>query len=205
MTQQKPRFNTLTDRARYYTGGFTSALGQRVHQIGIHPDTITLVGLLIVAVSAYVIAIGHFFWGGVIMLVGAPLDALDGAVARAMGRQDKFGALFDSTLDRYADGFIFIALAYYFSDRGDQGMMLVSLAALLGSSLVPYVRAHAEGLHYECKIGLLSRMERVAIIFAMLFTGWIEIGVWILAIFSNITAIQRVLYVRRQMQGEKTA
>ncbi len=205
MTQQKPHFNTLTDRARYYTGGFTTALGQRVHQMGIHPDVITLVGLLIVAISAYVIATGHFFWGGVIMLLGAPLDALDGAVARAMGRKDKFGALFDSTLDRYADGFVFIALAYYFSEQGDQGMLLVSLAALLGSFLVPYVRARAEGLHYECKIGLLSRMERVAIIFAMLFTGWIEIGVWILAIFSNITAIQRVLYVRRQMQGEKTA
>jgi len=205
MTQQKPHFNTLTDRARYYTGGFTTALGQRVHQMGIHPDVITLVGLLIVAISAYVIATGHFFWGGVIMLLGAPLDALDGAVARAMGRKDKFGALFDSTQDRYADGFVFIALAYYFSEQGDQGMLLVSLAALLGSFLVPYVRARAEGLHYECKIGLLSRMERVAIIFAMLFTGWIEIGVWILAIFSNITAIQRVLYVRRQMQGEKTA
>ncbi len=191
------RFNTLTDRMRYYTQGLTTALGNRLYRMGVHPDAITALGLVIVAVAAYVASQGHFFWAGVILLLGTPLDALDGAVARAMQRQDKFGALFDSTLDRYADGFIFMALAYHASVWGNERVMLLSMAALLGSLLVSYVRARAEGLDIDCKVGLLTRMERVFILLAMLLTGWIEIGLWILAIGTHLTVIQRVWYVYR--------
>jgi len=191
------RFNTLTDRVRYHTRGVTTSLGNKLYRMGVHPDAITAFGLVIVAVAAYVASQGHFFWAGVILLLGMPLDALDGAVARAMQRQDKFGALFDSTLDRYADGFIFMALAYHSSIWGNERVMLLSMAALLGSLLVSYVRARAEGLDVDCKVGLLTRMERVFILLAMLLTGWVEIGLWILAIGTHLTVIQRVWYVYR--------
>ncbi len=191
------RFNTLTDRMRYHTRGLTTSLGTRLYRMGVHPDAITAFGLVIVAIAAYIASQGHFFWAGVILLLGMPLDALDGAVARAMQRQDKFGALFDSTLDRYADGFIFMALAYHSSVWGNERVMLLSMAALLGSLLVSYVRARAEGLDVDCKVGLLTRMERVFILLAMLLTGWIEIGLWILAVGTHLTVIQRVWYVYR--------
>lgn len=199
-----PRFNTLTDRARFYTGDLTASLGRRLYGWGVHPDTITALGLVIVAIAAYVAAQGHFFWAAIILLLGTPLDALDGAVARAMQRQDRFGALFDSTLDRYADGFIFTSLAYYFGKWGNERVMLLSMAALLGSLLVSYVRARAEGLDVDCKVGLLTRMERVVIILAMLLTGWIEAGLWILAIGTHLTVVQRVWHVRQALlrQGD---
>jgi len=198
MAQQKspPRFNTLTDRVRYYTGGLTRRLGTLLHAWGVHPDVITFLGLVMVAVGALVASQGEFFWAAVILLAGTPLDALDGAVARAMQRTDKFGAMFDSTLDRYADGFIFMGLAYHFSGEGNQAGVLLSIAALLGSILVSYVRARAEGLNLDCKVGLLTRMERVIIILVMLATGLVIPGLWILAVGTHVTVIQRVWYVR---------
>lgn len=202
---QPQRFNTLTDRARFYTRDLTGTLGRKLHEIGVHPDAITAVGLLIVAIAAYVAAQGHFFWAGLIMLLGTPLDALDGAVARAMQRTDRFGALFDSTLDRYADGFIFMALAYHASVAGNERVMLLSMVALLGSLLVSYVRARAEGLDVDCKVGVLTRMERIVIIIAMLLTGWIEAGLWLLAIGTHVTVIQRVWYVHRTLSREGSA
>jgi CDP-diacylglycerol--glycerol-3-phosphate 3-phosphatidyltransferase len=205
MQQGKP--TTLTDRVRLYTGGFTSRVGYQLHRLGIHPDTITVAGLAVVAIAAYVASQGHFFGSAIIMIAGMPLDALDGAVARAMQRTDKFGAFLDSTLDRYADGFIFMALAYYFSEKGDSTTMLVSMAALLGSILVSYARARAEGLDLDCKVGLLTRMERVLIILAMLLTGQVRLGLWVLAVGTHLTVLQRGWHVYRliKQQGERSA
>lgn len=194
------RFTTLTDLMRFLTGGLTSRIGKQLHAWGVHPDAVTLVGLMIVAVAGYVAAQGEFFWAAIIILVGTPLDAVDGAIARVIQRQDQFGALWDSTLDRYSDGFIFMGLAYYFSDQGNQTAMLLSIAALLGSLLVSYVRARAEGLKQDCKVGLFTRMERVIVILVMLLTGWVVPGLWILVIGTHFTVLQRVWYVRRTMQ-----
>jgi CDP-diacylglycerol--glycerol-3-phosphate 3-phosphatidyltransferase len=208
MARKPSQFATLTDMARFYTGGITSRLGMQLHKAGVHPDVITIVGLGVVAIASFVAAQGHFFWAAVILILGAPLDALDGAVARAMQRKDKFGALLDSTLDRYADGFLFMGLAYYLCEKGNSFGVVLSIAGLLGSLLVSYVRARAEGLDMECKIGLFTRMERTITIFAMLLTGWIIPGLWVLAIGTNFTAIQRMWHVNRlmkqQQQGENS-
>jgi CDP-diacylglycerol--glycerol-3-phosphate 3-phosphatidyltransferase len=209
--QQKSsrRFDTLTDLMRYLTGGLTSRIGRWLSAWGIHPDLITLVGLVFVAVAAVVIARGQFLAGAIILIVGMPLDALDGAVARAMNRRDRFGALWDSTLDRYADGFIFLALAYYYSGRGDQTAVALCVLAGMGTQLVSYVRARAEGLNLTCKVGLFTRMERVVVILLMLITGWVMAGLWVLAIGTNFTVFQRVWHVYRtmknQQQGETTS
>ncbi len=200
-----PHFNTLTDRVRYHTSGLTTWLGRTLWRAGIHPDWITATGLVIVAVAALVVSQGHFFWAGVILLLGMPLDALDGAVARAMARTGKFGAFFDSTLDRYADGFLFMAFAYYFTTRGSEAGVLLSVLALLGSVLVSYTRARAEGLDVECKVGLLTRMERVGILLAMLLTGWVLPGLWILVIGTHITVLQRIVHVYRQLRAREAA
>lgn len=188
---QQGKQHTLTDWVRLYTGGLTNRLGHQLHALGIHPDFITTLGLATVAIAAIFIAQGEFFWAAIIMIAGMPLDALDGAVARAMQRTNKFGAFLDSTLDRYADGFIFMGFATYFSDQGDQTMMLVSMAALLGSILVSYTRARSEGLDIDCKVGLMTRMERVFILLAMLLTGYVTVGLWVLAVGTHFTVLQR--------------
>ncbi len=205
MTGRKsPRhFNTLTDYMRDRTGGLTSAVGRWLYTRGVHPDLITFVGLLVVAAAAYLASQGEFFWAAIVIIVGAPLDAVDGAVARAMGRTDKFGALWDSVLDRYADGFLFMALAYYYSKAGNQTAMLLAVLALLGTELVSYARARAEGINIDCKVGLFTRMERMVVILAMLLTGYVIAGLWVLAIGTNFTVAQRVWHVYRVVQRQK--
>ncbi len=199
--QQSPRkFNTLTDYVRYLTGGLTSAVGRWLYAHGVHPDVITFVGLIIVVVAAYVAAQGEFFWAAIIIIAGAPLDAVDGAVARAMDRTDKFGALWDSTLDRYADGFLFMGIGYYYSTQGNQTAVLLAMLALIGTQLVSYVRARAEGIDVDCKVGLFTRMERMFVILAMLLTGYVIAGLWVLAIGTNFTVLQRVWHVYAEIQ-----
>jgi CDP-diacylglycerol--glycerol-3-phosphate 3-phosphatidyltransferase len=184
---------TLSDRMRRRFSGLTSSAGNAVYHMGIHPDTITIVGLLVVALGALCIALGQIQLGGVLLLFSLPLDALDGAVARAMQRTDRFGSVLDSTLDRYADGLIFGALAYYFAGRGEQLNLVLALASLMGSFVVSYVRARAGEADLSVKIGLFSRFERVVTLLLMLLIPpLLSLGLWILAIGTNITGVQRL-------------
>ena len=138
------------------------------------------------------------------LILSFPLDAVDGAVARAMNRSSVFGMVLDSTLDRYADGFIFASLSYYFAVQDRFDMMGLSLLALVGSFLVSYVRARADDakVGVVTKVGLFTRVERVVVILVMILgVGlskqllFLEIGVLILAIGTNFTALQRLLFV----------
>ena len=194
---------TLSDRMRKQFSGLTSSAGMAVYHLGIHPDTITIVGLMVVALGALCIAVGQIQLGGVLLLLSLPLDALDGAVARAMQRKDRFGSVLDSTLDRYADGLIFGALIYYFAGRGEQLNLILALASLMGSFVVSYVRARAGEADLSVKIGLFSRFERVVTLLLMLLIPpLLTLGLWILAIGTNLTGVQRLWYVYRHLDKE---
>lgn len=173
-------------------------LGRTLHRMGVHPDMITLLGLVIVGVASVIIARGEFQLGGIILVLGLPLDALDGAVARAMGRKGNFGGVLNSTLDRYADAFIFGGLSYHFAVQGQFDNMLLCLAALTGGFVVSYVRARAGEAGLSVKVGLLDRFVRVIIIIAVLLVPPLTIlGLWVLAVGANFTALQRIWYVYR--------
>ena len=167
-TQPEKKPNILTDRVRVVVDGIVTPIGNTLHRLGVHPDTVTVCGLLVVAAAAVLIALGRMQVAALVLLLGLPLDAIDGAVARAMQRTDKFGAVLDSTLDRYADGFIFGALSYYFAGQGRLTMLLLAQAALLGSLMVSYIRARAGGIRVDTRVGLFTRMERLAVIIVML-------------------------------------
>ena len=195
-TQTKNKRTIFTDRVRGWVSGILTPLGNILYRLGVHPDMVTIFGLAVVAIGAIVIGRGMFHIGGLILLVALPLDAVDGAVARAMERKGKFGAILDSAMDRYADGFIFAALSYYFAGHDQLNMMLISQAALLGSLLVSYVRARAGGVRVDTKIGYFSRLERVIVIIVMLFVpSLLNWGVILLAIGTHITVIQRLWFV----------
>jgi CDP-diacylglycerol--glycerol-3-phosphate 3-phosphatidyltransferase len=173
--------------------------GRFLHERGVHPDTVTVVGFLLVMVAGVLITQEMLFVAGIILLLGFPLDALDGTVARL--RHDigerPFGGFLDSTLDRYADGVIFGSLAFYGQQINSDTIMILALVAMVGASMVSYTRARAEGLGLVCKVGIFTRMERVIALLVLLFTGWVLPVLWILAIGTQITAIQRILYVRK--------
>lgn len=194
MPQSSPQ--TLTDQMRELGYGLINPIGQALHRLGVHPDTITIIGCGLVLLACMPVALGDTRLGGVLLLLALPCDVLDGAVARAMQRKGKFGAVLDSSLDRYADGFIFVALSYTFAVQGRFGWFLAAQAALLGTFMVSYLRARADGVGVTAKIGLLSRMERSVIIIPMLlFPALLEPGVVILAVGTNITSLQRLWFV----------
>jgi len=128
-------------------------------------------------------------------LFAASFDALDGALARLTGRQSRFGAFFDSTLDRYSEAVIYGGLLIYYVDQGVRTEPLLVYAAIIGSLMVSYSRARAEGLGLECKVGIATRLERVLIIAAGLILNQVTLALWLVAIFANLTAVQRIVYV----------
>ena len=121
-----------------------------------------------------------------------------------MNQRSPFGAVLDSTLDRYADGFIFCSLSYYFAVQNQYGMMLLPLAALIGSYSVSYVRSRASNpdVQLVVKVGWFTRLERLVIMIVMLwFHQWLLIvGLWLLAVGTNITALQRLRYVYKNIE-----
>lgn len=205
MSKDERQFNSLTDRLRYYTRDLTGWLGQQGLRLGLHPDLITVLGLVIVVIAAWLAAQGQFLAAGIVLIVGMPLDALDGAIARAMQRQNRFGALLDSSLDRYADGFMFFGLAYYFAAHGQLNEMSLAIVALIGAYGVSYVRARAEGLDIgSIKEGWFDRLVRTIILILTLLTGLIVPGLIVLAIGNHLTALQRIIIVWRATRNDPT-
>lgn len=209
MTKNHPA--TLTDRLRQLTQKPLNYIGRLLAGWGVHPDAVTVAGLAMVIAAAALIAQGSFLPAGLLLLVSLPLDAVDGAVARARNRSGKFGMVLDSTLDRYADGFIFAALGYYFAVQDRFDMLTLALLALIGSFLVSYVRARAEDakIGLRVTVGWFTRVERViALLIMILAMGLfgnpiaLEIGMVILAIGAHLTALQRLLFVYRALKKQ---
>lgn len=175
---------------------------------GVRPNTITSVGALVVIASAVAFGLGAIRLGAGLLLFSGILDTLDGDVARATGQTTKFGAFYDSTLDRVGDGVTFIGIAGYLltgpSIRFPVLGAVICMVAVLASLLVSYARARAEGLGLDCKVGLVQRAERIILIgVPTLFVGAgpgglvLESIVALLALGSVITVVQRFMYVYR--------
>jgi CDP-diacylglycerol--glycerol-3-phosphate 3-phosphatidyltransferase len=184
----------------------------------VNPNLFTTLGFLVSIVSASLFVLGYPRWGGALVLLSGTFDIIDGKVARATNQATKFGALYDSTLDRYAEVVVFFGLAYFF-DR-DPSTFLKTLdsswrmlgviavcVALGGSMMVSYVRARAEGLGMQCKVGIMQRPERIVLLGfgALIHEIALMIAVGLVAVLSNFTAMQRLLHVRNEERRLQTA
>jgi CDP-diacylglycerol--glycerol-3-phosphate 3-phosphatidyltransferase len=202
VSPQKDSFN-LERFLRTKSKTFLDKIAGAVNSTGILPNTITLLGLIGTAVGAIFLATDRITLGGVILLVMGPIDALDGSMARLRGDQTEFGAFVDSVTDRYSELVIFAGLlAHYLQQNDWLNCGLVFLAAA-GSVMVSYVKARAEGLGFTAKVGVLSRLERYLVLIPGLILNIPWVSLWIIAIFANYTALQRILEVRRQAAEQK--
>jgi CDP-diacylglycerol--glycerol-3-phosphate 3-phosphatidyltransferase len=186
-----------------------SLIIQPLARLGITPNTLTVLGLLLSALTALVIAQGFLLVGGLVVLFAGIFDMFDGAMARVRNAATTFGAFFDSTLDRYSESIILLGLLYYALQRPDlhdrlwpasreQSWMIVFIfITAVGSLMVSYAKARAEGLGLECKTGLLARPERVVILAIGLLSGTVIWALALLAILSHVTAIERIVHVWR--------
>ncbi len=182
--------------------GLLDAIGGVFNNLGIGPTTLTVAGLIGHLVAALLIARGSLFVGGIVLGVLAPVDAIDGTLARIRGEASNFGAFVDSVIDRYSEMLLFGALMIYFANRFERDMVLWVFAAAAGSVLVSYARARGEALGYEVRSGLLTRLERYVILVPSLLLGLIRPGIVLVALLANFTAVQRFLHVRRQAARE---
>lgn len=202
-SQLKKQRMSLSDRMRVVFKGVLDPVGAFFNSLGIFPNTITLIGLAGNIIAAVLIALGYISVGGIIVLVMGLVDALDGTMARLRGMPAEFGAFTDSVTDRYSELAIFGGLLYYFLQKGDWISVFGIYLAASGSVLVSYVRARAASLGMDTKVGVLTRFERYLVLAPSLILFFVNpyipmVGVWIIAIFANVTAIQRIMDVRRQ-------
>ena len=197
-SQPKKQSMTLSDRARVIFKGVLDPIGAYFNRLGIFPNTMTLLGLAGNIIAAILLALGYMTVGGIVVLVMGLIDTLDGTMARLRGMPVEFGSFVDSVTDRYSELVIFGGLLYYFLHKGDWLSVLAIYMAASGAVLVPYIRARAASLGMETKVGFMSRFERYLVLAPSLILSIPMVGAWIIAIVANITAIQRILDVRRQ-------
>jgi CDP-diacylglycerol--glycerol-3-phosphate 3-phosphatidyltransferase len=200
----------ISNRVKDVVRARMDGVGRVVAKTGLTPNGATICGLVVNIGVAFVLATGRFGLGGFLLLIAAPFDMLDGALARAQGSGSKFGAFLDSTLDRYSEVILFFGLLWHIQRdpyRTDMRTILVYLC-VTGSLLISYARARAEALGFNNEVGLLARPERVVGLGAFLLFGWTDAILWILAILTQITAIQRIIHVwivDRQGEAQRTS
>ena len=189
--------NLIRERAQAILNVIARTLGA----IGLTPNALTIIGFLMMCGIGAVLAAGNFALGGALIIAAGIFDALDGTLARLTNRVTKFGAFLDSTTDRFAEGAVFFGILFAYLQRGLTFVAYLIFFALLGSLMVSYARARAEGIGVEMKEGLLTRFERIALlVIGLILTAFfgdtpILIVLWILAVFTNVTAVQRMWLV----------
>jgi CDP-diacylglycerol--glycerol-3-phosphate 3-phosphatidyltransferase len=189
----------LTDIRRNLASRITDPIVGILSKSGITPNALTFINLALSIVAAYVIATGHLFPGGVLVLVSGLFDLFDGALARFTKKTTKFGAILDSTVDRISEAAILCGLLIWYVPREDASLKIVLIfVVLIGSFLVSYIRARAEGLGWQCQVGLFTRAERVIVLAIGLLINQILIALCVLAVFVFITVVQRLVYLWKQ-------
>ncbi len=206
--RSKSRTRTVTDWFRGTFKGLVDPLADFFNRLGVHPNYMTVAGLVLNAVGGLLIATGNVSLGGVFILIGGPFDALDGTMARRLNQPTRFGAFVDSVTDRWSEMLILAGLLYYYLNSGLPDAWLYCMLvffATMGSVMVSYTKSRAESLGFDASVGVLTRLERYLIMAPALVLNLPWLALWVLAIFANFTALQRTWYVRRQAYSmEKT-
>ncbi len=177
-------------------------LGRALAKMGLTAEALTALGLLVAAVAGGLFATGHLRLAALLVLLAGILDSADGTVARLRGTVSPAGAFTDSAVDRYCEAIIFCGLLIHYLTLENRGLALLTFVALSGAFLVSYMRARLEGLGKECRVGLLEREDRVIVLALGGFFGepGVQVSLWVLAVLSHFTAIQRMRYAIRVLK-----
>lgn len=191
------------DKGMKPVGGF-------IGRSGVTPNQITIFGVAVQGVVSYLIVVDRLLVAGLVLIAAALLDTVDGAVAKAHGLTSRFGALLDSTMDRLSDALVFLPIAWlYLADptperAEEQWVAALALVTLVLSFLVSYTKARAEGLGFDCNVGLIERAERLIIMMvALIFSALLPLALATLALASLFTFAQRIVHVRKQSSSAR--
>ncbi len=170
-------------------------------KIPCHPNTLTVIGFLI-TVFASLVLLRNLALGGILVIAGALFDLLDGVVARTNGKGTKFGAFLDSVLDRFSDAFILLAIGWNLYNHGNSAGLILAVFTLVGSFMISYVRARAEGLGEKCTNGILERPERIVLLSLGCLSGYIVPVLWIMLVLTHLTVLQRINHTWKMMRRD---
>ena len=162
--------------------------------LGIHPNTLTLIGVLINVAAAWALGNDRFILAGVIMIVANIFDFIDGKVAHITGKSSRFGAFWDSTLDRFSDIALFLGLIYLYADLRRTDYVMIAALAMMFSIMTSYARARAESLIEKCKVGFMERPERIVLFMIGAFTDRMAAVMWVILVLSIVTVVNRIHY-----------
>ncbi len=166
-----------------------------------NPNFFSLMGFFSTLLASFLILKGFWILAGFSIILSGIFDLIDGVVARKLGKVTAFGGFFDSVLDRYSDLFLLLSLLIYYLNKGDSVLVILTSFVSIGTVLVSYARARAEAANIPCNIGLMERAERIILLSAGALFGRMELMLWVLAILTHFTVIQRVYYVWKKLRS----
>jgi len=187
----------LTNTARAWGARIIQPIARLLTRLGLTPNTVTVLGFLLSAAVALVLASGRLTLAGLLLIATLAFDAVDGTMARTLGTTSRFGAFLDSTLDRWTELFLYGALVWHYLQIGQDVNVLLAVAAMSTSVMVSYTRARAEGVGLPCKEGIFTRFERMVVLIVGLLFGVTPWALGIIAVLAGITAVQRIFVTKR--------
>jgi CDP-diacylglycerol--glycerol-3-phosphate 3-phosphatidyltransferase len=199
------RKRTLSENMRVWFRWLLEPIARFFNRLGIHPNLMTLFGLAGTTLAGVLLGMGHIRWGGLLLLIMGPVDALDGAMARLRGEPTVWGAFVDSVSDRYAELVVFGGLLFHFLTQEEPSGVVLAYLAAAGSVLVSYVKARADAGKLDANVGILTRFERLLVLIPSLIFNVPLYGLGIIAVFANLTALQRIARVRRDAYRQMAA
>lgn len=191
----QPDVQTVDDWLRTRAVVITQPVAEGLARLNLHPNTLTIAGFVLNVAAGLIAASGRVVVAGIVMLLASCIDGLDGALARTSGKQSRFGAFLDSSLDRLSEGAVLLGLLWWAMRQGQMAMAELLGLILLGSVMVSYTRARAEGVGYACKVGLLTRPARVAMLGLGMLTPWLLLDLVVMTALTWFTVAQRVAHV----------
>jgi CDP-diacylglycerol--glycerol-3-phosphate 3-phosphatidyltransferase len=165
-----------------------------------NPNFFTIMGFFATLIAALFILKELWVAAGLMIILSGLFDLFDGVVARKLGRVTLLGGFLDSVLDRYSDLLLLLALLIYYLKHENSGLVTLTFVVAIGTVLIPYVRAKAESIQIPCTIGLMERAERIILLSIGALLNWIEPVLWVLAILTHFTVLQRIWYVWRSLR-----
>jgi len=193
---------TFTDWLRRVTAGILVPVARFLGRLGLSPNGLTILGCLLNIGVGVVVATGRFRLGGFLLIIASLFDAIDGTLARQIGQATTFGAFLDSVLDRVSESAILLGIAWWYMEQPGRLEEMLAFVAIVGSLLVSYTRARAEGISVQCKVGFLTRVERTIIMIAALILGLTPWALGLLAIGTVVTTLWRIVHVYRATKGQ---
>ena len=170
--------------------------------LGIHPNVLTLVGVIINFAAAWQFAMGEFITAGFIMLAGNIFDFIDGKVAEATNTTSDFGGFWDSVMDRFSDLSLFVGVMFLYAELGRTDYVMIAAFAMMFSVMTSYTRARAESMIEKCKVGFMERPERIVLVMIGAFTNRMGAVLWVILVLSVVTVIDRIYFTWRALKAE---